>query len=105
MLKLEGKESTEEFLCNPSTQPVPAGKWGKSSSLPIKVQPVPGLHEISALPGGHEVGLQMQRWQSCRGTPSPSSTPNLGRLNRALPEQHRSELTLNFHVLSHPPEL
>lgn len=34
MLKLEGKESTEDFLCNPSTQPVPAGKWGESSSLP-----------------------------------------------------------------------
>lgn len=52
MLKLEGKEPTEEFLCNPSTQPVPAGKWGESSSLPIKVQPVPGLHEISALGWG-----------------------------------------------------
>lgn len=26
MLKLEGKESTEEFLCNPSTQPALAGK-------------------------------------------------------------------------------
>lgn len=78
MLKLEGKEPTEEFLCNPSTQPVPAGKWGESSSLPIKVQPVPGLHEISALGwgvGGHEVGLQVQRWRTCRGLHVPVPRP------------------------------
>lgn len=105
VLKLAGKESAGGFLCC-SVHTARREMWNGENAALYLQNFSQCLATAASLQStwGHERGLQGQIQLTCKDS-NPSSIPGLGRLNRILPEQHRLELTLNFHVLSHQPEL